>query len=363
MPDGSDILLASSIPTLSVGGQERPELGREFLELEVEDSVEGLASLRLTLSAWGPTPGARDEGFLWLDGQVLDFGKSIEVRMGPAGAQDRLFAGRISAIELGMEQGREPTLRVMAEDRLMDLRMTRRFRTFEDATLDDIARKIASEHGLSATVDADSPTQPMVQQWNQTDLGFLRDQAARVGAEVWVEDTTLHLAERGRRDGPRITLIQGNTLLTVALRADLAEQRSKVTVGGYDADAKATIAEEAAGSLATAEAAGGRTGPRVLEEAFGTRDSFRMRDVPLTGAEAQAWSRAALIARARRFVQAEGITTGTPLLRPGARLNIERVGPVFEGEGYCVTRSLHRYDLENGYRTLFWAERAGLGRA
>ncbi|MGG5820909.1 phage late control D family protein [Falsiroseomonas sp. HW251] len=361
MPDGQAILFASSQPGFRVDGQDRMELSRDLLELEVEESTEGMASLRFTLSAIGPTRGERDESLLWLDGRVLDFGKVIEVRMGRAGAQDRVFEGRISAIELEMEQGREPQLHVRAEDRLMDLRMTRRFRTWENATIEDIAQGIAAQHGLSASVDLDGPAQKMLQQWNQTDLAFLRDQAARLAGEIWLDERSIHVAERGRRDGPSITLIQGATLIRVAIRADLAEQRSKVTVGGFDAGDKATIAEDGEASVATSESEGRRTGPSLLESAFGTRDSFRLRDVPLSAAEARAWSRAAMLSRARRFVQAEGVTDGTPNLRPGARLKLERVGDIFAGEGYRVTRSLHRYDLVNGYRTLFWAERAGLG--
>lgn len=366
MPEAlRDILLEGAIPAFAVEGAARPEIARDLLELEVEETAEGMASLRFTLSAIGPRPGSVDEALLWLDGRVLDFGKEIAVSLGPASAQERVFTGRISAIELGMEQGREAEVRILAEDRLMDLRMTRRFATWEEADLATIARGIAARHGLSAEIDLPgAPTQAMVQQWNQTDLGFLREQAARLGAEIWLDGTVLHLADRARRDdAPRLTLIQGNDLLTIALRADLSGQRSRVTVGGYDAQAKDGIAETAEGSVAAAEAGGRRTGPAVLEQAFGARDSFRLRDVPLAGAEARAWSRAAMLARARRFVQAEGVTTGTPRLRPGARLNLERVGEVFAGDGYRVTRCLHRYDLTNGYRTLFSAERAGIGSA
>jgi phage protein D len=366
MPDdGRNILFASSAPGFTVDGAEQIALSRDLLELEIEETIEGLASLRFTLSAIGPRRGERDEALLWLDGRILDFGKEIAVKLGVAGAQETVFTGRVSAIELGMDQGREPEVRIHAEDRLMDLRMTRRFATWEQADLAAMAQGIAARHGLSAEVDVPgAPTQPMVQQWNQTDLAFLREQATRLGAEIWLEGTVLHVAARERREAaPRVTLIQGNDLLTIALRADLAQQRSKVTVGGYDAEAKEGLAEEAEAAVATAEAEGGRTGPAVLSDAFGERASFRLRDVPLAGAEARAWSRAAMLARARRFVQAEGVTTGTPKLRPGARLNLERVGDVFSGEGYRVTRSLHRYDLAHGYRTLFSAERAGLGRA
>jgi phage protein D len=363
MPDGRDILFASVSPGFRVEGAASPALGRDVRALEVEETLEGLARLEFSLAALGPRQGSAVETLLYLDGGVLDFGREVEVLLGPADAQASVFRGRVSALELAMDQGREPAVRVCAEDRLMDLRMTRRFATYENADLADLAQAIAGRHGLSAQVEAASPRQAMVQQWSQTDLAFLREQAARVAAELWLDGSVLHIAERTRRrDAAQpITLIQGNDLLSIALRADLAGQRNSVTVGGYDAAARDGIAEDAAGELATAEAAGRRTGPQVLQGAFAERTSFRLRDVPLDAAAARAWSRAAMLARARRFVTAEGVTMGTPALRAGTQLRLERVGAPFEGDGYHVTRALHRYDLEHGYRTFFTAERAGLG--
>ena len=49
--------------------------------------------------------------------------------------------------------GGPPTITVLAEDRLQDLRMTRRSRSFEKATLADVARRIAGEHGLEPRID------------------------------------------------------------------------------------------------------------------------------------------------------------------------------------------------------------------
>lgn len=363
MADPRDTLFASSVPTIKVGGTERRELARDLLTLEIEENLLGLANLRFSLSAIGARPGARDEALLYLDGAIIDFGKELEIMLGPADMQSSLFKGRVSALELVMDQGKEPEVHVMAEDRLWDLRMTRRFATYEDADLSDIVQRIAGQHGLSAQVDVDTPRQKMIQQWNQTDLAFLREQAARVAGEVWFESSTIHVADRERRrsGGETVTLVQGNDLLTLSVRADLSQQRNGVTVGGYDAQAKDGIEEDADGTVVSSETAGLRGGDAILRSAFGETKSFRLRDVPLTASEARAWSRAAMTARARRFVRAEGLTTGTPKLRAGARLRLERVGATFEGEGYHVTQVMHRYDLENGYRTLFRAERAGLG--
>jgi phage protein D len=44
----------------------------------------------------------------------------------------------------------------------------------------------------------------------------------------------------------------------------------------------------------------------------------------------------------------------------GSKVELQRVGKPFEGEGYYVTRVCHSYDLEKGFRTRFEAERATL---
>ena len=47
----------------------------------------------------------------------------------------------------------------------------------------------------------------------------------------------------------------------------------------------------------------------------------------------------------------------------GSRLQLQRVGPPFEGDGYYVTRVCHTYDLIRGLRTRFDAERSTVNEA
>jgi len=197
-----------------------------------------------------------------------------------------------------------------------------------------------------------------VQQWNQSDLAFLRARARLIQAEVWLTGETLHFATRGNRNGTTITLIQGDELLEVRIRADLAHQRTAVRVSGYDARDRDRIEEEAGGDVVQAEISSGRTGPQVLERAFGARVSRVVRDAPLVAAEARAWARAELRRRARAFVTVTGTTNGTPDMVVGSVLTLDRVGKPFNGGGYYVTRVCHAYDLTDGFRTHFDAERA-----
>jgi phage protein D len=351
-------LLASTFPVFKVDGNVDGGLARDLLRLEVEEGTDGLRTLTAVFQAVGLSGSGETEPLLHLDGSDLDFGKQLEVSIGPPGDERAIFNGLISGIELEHAEGDMPVVTAFAEDALMKLRMTRRMKTYEQMSDADIAQTIAAEHGLAATADADGPTYDVVQQWNQSDLAFLRDRAALIQAEVFVDGDTLTFTSRTNRRGTRITLVQGGDLLSVRVRADLAHQRTKVKVSGYDASARDKIDEEASGDAIQAETSGGRTGPDVLQQALGEHVSYRVREVPLAGGEANAFARAEMLRRARSFVSLAGVTSGTPDMMVGSKVELQRVGGPFEGGDYYVTRLQHTYDLRDGFRTHFHAERS-----
>ncbi|MDX8031390.1 contractile injection system protein, VgrG/Pvc8 family [Lentzea sp. BCCO 10_0856] len=348
-------------PVFTVDGRRVPDLGRDCLALVVEESTEGLRTCVAHLLANAPRQVPNDDVVEYLDGRTLDFGKQLAVSIGPSGNERVVFAGAISAIEAVFDEGDAPHVSVYAEDALMKLRQTRRSATYTRVSDADIVRRIAARHGLSAQADVTGPTYAVVQQVNETDLGFLRDRAARLGAELWAAGTTLHFATRDRRTGPAVTLAQGKDLLTVSLRADLAHQRGSVGVSGYDAQARERIDVVAGRSAVTGEISGGRSGLDVLEQTGGTHTDQRSTLTPVTGAEARAWAEADLRCRARRFVTVVGTASGVPELSVGARLTLTAVGAPFAGGGYYVTRARHTFARdEGGLRVHFTAERATL---
>ena len=349
---------ASVAPVFKVDGDVKREIARDVSRLEITEATDGMRSLVLRLIAEGPQAGASEEQQLYLDGQVIDFGKLLEVSIGPADDARVVFTGPISGIEAAFTEGADPYVTVFAEDKLMSLRMVRRMKTYENMSDGDIAQAIAGEHGLGADVAADGPTYKVVQQWNQSDLAFLRERARLIQAELWLADDTLHFASRGNRSGTAITLVQGDELIDVQLRADLSHQRTKVKVSGYDAQARDKIDEEAGADAVQGDVTGGRTGVAILGQAFGERVSYRVRTDPLVSSEARAWARAEMLRRARGFVTVVGTTVGTPDMVVGSRLTLQQVGAAFSGGGYYVTRVCHTYDLTDGHRTHFEAERA-----
>ena len=358
----SESLLNYPAPRFSIDETLMPQLTRDLLHLQIEESNAGMRTLNVRFLAFGPGEETPRENLLYLDGALFDFGSRVSVDIGPEDNRRTLFNGLVSAIEADFEEGHEPEVTLYAEDELMKLRLSRRMASYENMSDADIAGEIAEKNGLAAQADADGPVYDAVQQWNMSDLAFLRDRAKRIQADIWFEDGTLYFQSRSRRNGSELTLVQGNHLLQLSACGDLSRQRSAVHVCGYDAAQREVIDETAGADVIRAEATGGRSGPEILAEAFaGDRISYRLRDVPLNSEEARAWADNEMLRRARSFVTVRGVTRGTPDMNVGSRLTLERVGRPFEGDGYYVTGVRHSYDLARGYRTSFVAERATIG--
>jgi len=352
--------LAVVSPVFTVEGDVGRELARDCVRLEVAEGIDGLRTLQAHFLATGAGAlGAQDQ-LLHLSGGQVELGHRLTVAIGSPAEQRFVFDGRISAIELVLGDGDPPVVVVLAEDALMGLRMTRRMRTYSSVSDADLARRLADLNQLKSQVDAPGPTYDLVQQLNQSDLAFLRERARLIQAELWCTGRTLHFASRTARAGNELTLVRGSDLLSARLVADLAHQRSSVVVTGYDADARDGIEEQAGPDVVEAEVTGGRSGPRLVQRAFGTTTSYRVRAAALTSEEARAWSRAEMLRRGRRFVTATGVTTGTPELTVGSRLTLQLVGAPFAGAGWYTTHVRHTFDLKQGMRTRFEAERSTL---
>jgi phage protein D len=349
----------ASRPNLTVDGQPVPGLAEGLLSLAVEETTAGLFCCTATFGNWGSGPDG--VGFLYFDRQVFDFGRALAVEMGAGSTQAPAFEGRITALEGRYPRQQPPQLEVLAEDRCQDLRMVRRTRTFEDQSDEDVFTAIAGEHGLRPEIDVDGPTHKTLAQVNQSDLAFLRERARAIDAEVWVEGTSLFAQARSRRKAAaEVTLTYGQELREMTACADLAHQRTRLAVGGWDVAAKEAIVEETGEEAISGELAGGLSGGAVLARAFGERAERIVHTVPLSGEEARAEAAACYRAAARRFLAAEGIAGGDARIKVATQVILQGLGPLFNGPWY-VTAVRHSFDNQNGFRTRFCCERPGLG--
>jgi len=144
----------------------------------------------------------------------------------------------------------------------------------------------------------------------------------------------------------------GAALRDFNVSADLREQRTSLRVSGWDEASKSAITQEADESAINGELDGGESGASILRLAFGER-----RESVNDTAPAEALFRMG----ARQFVTGRGIADSSALLRVGAYVDLQGLGPLFSGK-YYVIEVHHLFDPAKGMRTEFAAERPGLGR-
>ncbi len=353
--DSDHAPLASARPGFAVAGTEQPKLDSALIRLVVGDNIDGVSHCEAEFSNWGDHQGST--GFTWFDRATLEFGKDLSVRIGSAS----VFDGRIMALEGRFPESAPPTLVVRAEDRLQDLRMTRRTRSFERVSDSDVVNQIANDHGLQPSVNLSGPTHTVLAQINQSDLAFLRARARAADADVWLEGKTLHAAARAARVDSQLELVHGARLRQFKVCADLAQQRTAVVCGGWDVAAKEAVAVEASTSAIAGEASDGISGPDLLQQTLGARKDTVAHTVPFDSGASQAQAEAHLRALARRFLRGRGVADADARLHVGKRVTLKGLGPLFSGR-YDVVEVSHRFDSAHGLRTDFVVERPWLGR-
>lgn len=361
MPDlGEAPVFYSARPAVAVDGEDEPDLAAGLLSFMVEESTDGLYRCEASFGNWGSKNGS--VGYLHFARDKLDFGKPFAVEAGSGDARGAVFKGLVTGIEGNFPPPTvQPTITILAEDRLQELRMTRRTRTFEDVSDADVFNAVASEHELRAEVDVDGPTYPVLAQVNQSDLAFVRDRARAIDAEVWLEDDRMHVQARSRRrtsEDPTLTYKQG--LREWSVCADLAGQRTSVSVSGWDVTTKEEIRHEAGEDAIRNELGGDQSGLELLEDIFGPRPEAIVHTAPFDESEARAWAEANCRRMARRFVTGRGVAEGDARLRVGTMVSLQGIGPLFSGS-YHITSVRHFFDPGTGFRTAFCAERPGLG--
>lgn len=339
---------------LAIDGTFKPGVSQNIVAATIEESIDGLYRCEIELVNFNAGQ------YLYFDRVEFDFGVEIQFSVRLGSQEGRLFQGYITGLEAAYVDGGGSRLTILAEDKLQDLRMTRRSRTFAAVTDADVMQTIAQEHSLQTAFDSlDGPSYAILAQTNLSDLAFLRQCARRLNAELWLDGSTLRVATRQARATERVTLGYGANLQSFQVRADLAHQCTELSVSGWDVAAKTAIHETADESVISSELNGGKSGSAILQDTFGERKQSIVHTIPLSTAEATAIAAARYREKARQFVTGTGMADGDPQIRVGAILELSQLGALFDGE-YYVVRTCHMISIEQGYQTEFDVERASI---
>lgn len=278
----------------------------------------------------------------------------------PDGETAPLFTGEVLAVESSVTRD-EPFVLVRAANRLHRLSAESKTRTFTDRTLVSIVATIAAEHGLNADLTTVPDTAyGEVHQANQTDLDFLLERAAEVGADVTVDGRTLRFRSLGR-DEPSLRATPGPLgdiqIACLLPRLSASSSVQGVVVTGTHPE--------------TGEVIVGRAfAPTILLGDDGSREPFgRVLEVnadrPIVSVDdANARARSLLEKLLTQRISAEALTSGDPRISVGRFVEVEGLDVEFEG-AYYVAGVSHRFtrpdESHGGYTTVLRVRRSDLG--
>lgn len=297
-----------------------------------------------------------DSGLRGVDLDKFQPGDTLQVAMG-IGRPETLVEGELTALE--PDFGGYSTLEIRGYDRLYRLNFGTHRRLFRDKTDSDIARDLAREGGLSPRVSSSPLTHDLVIQENVSNFSFLRERAELVNFEIAVDGArTFHFRPSREGKGKDLELSYPADLSDLNLRLRVLTKGEKVEALAWDM-AKKQVTKGRATKPTAASKMGGKAGGQSFGKRFPDGDvaiiDVPLRDKKAAGDVAKAQYQAAL----QSFIEGEGTLVGTPKLRVGINLLLRGLGRRFSGL-YYVTRCVHRFSHDHGYKTRFQVRRTGI---
>ena len=250
-------LMPSSSPSPPRSRSTAQALGATWLSALIEVRVErefqvpGRCTLRFG-----------DPGYALIEQGLIALGTPLVVEaLAEDGSTSSLINGEVTSIAIDQREGEQPELVIVAHDKSHRLGRGTSIKSYLTMAYSDIVTQLASDCGLTATVDSTDVSYDYVMKVD-SDLGLLSELADRVGYDWWVEDQTLYFQKPAA--GTTVSLALGDPLRSFSVRAS-GQPTGSVTVNGWNRAEQQSITSNATTASAGAgQLRHGRFGDRWL---------------------------------------------------------------------------------------------------
>ncbi|MDZ8221681.1 MULTISPECIES: VgrG-related protein [unclassified Nostoc] len=360
MPTKNSQTLYLHKPILKLGGAKAPEkLMQDILEIVVDESLH-LPSMFI-IKIHNVYVAASEDSEPWKNEKYFNIGDPISIGFEAsttedldfqvAEIEDRLIEGEITGIEVKFSHTSEAHIIVHGYDVSHRLHRGRYNRSFLNSTDTDIVRRIAQEAKIKiGQLDASGVSHEYVFQENQTNMEFLRERAAKIGFELFVQDNKIHFCKPKSDGSLKLDWLEDITSFDVKVTS--AEQVSSVQVNSWDYGNKKLISETISKEQLLTETGNG-DGSSISQK-------FKMKQPPKmivvdqpvdTSKEAKQMAQSLCNELSGEFVTADAKAMGNPMIRPGKVVTLKNMGTRYSGK-YYVTGTCHRY-IHRNYTTNF----------
>jgi phage protein D len=351
----SNYLSLPIVEVEGIGGSEQTRLMADVMEISIEESLNMPAMFTLILhNPYAPshTDDMGDNTRPWLDNQALSIGKRIKFgfRNSTTEAQEFseevveecLLEGEITAIETHFLEDREAPIIIRGYDFSHRLHRGRYNRSFINMTDSDIVKKIAGETAIKiGTIDSSGSPHDYVFQENQTNMAFLRQRAARLGFELFVQDSKLHFRKPKSQESLNLKWLQD--IHSFRVHTTSAEQVNEVEVRGWDYQNKKSIVSTKKTENVVTETGHGKGSQNGTKFRSPSPKMIVVNQPIFSPDEADTIAQALCNELGGEFVFADARAEGNPKIRPGCMVQLEGLGDRYSGK-YYVTETRHLYD-------------------
>jgi phage protein D len=288
--------------------------------------------------------------------------KEVKIELGEAGKLKQVFDGEVTAWRTELERSGPTVLVLRGLDRSHRMMRAKKTKTYANASPIDCANQIAADYGLTAKTRAGAP--PPVKtfrfQANQTDFEFLRQMADLEGYMFFIEGSELHFERPQIPSNDDAEFTFGQEVKTFLPVANFRKPAPAVEVGAWDVSGKGELTGKAQTGDELWSVPGVKPGANLAKFTSTKPEVSLVESQVGTQEHADTVAKAALTKRAMQFITAEVEVQGNPKVKPGALVNIKKVGP-YSGH-YLVTEANHFYDSA-GYNCIFYVARDKWGNS
>ena len=341
-----------------------PKLSEDLLQITVEESLHLPAMFTLLVhNSYIPAAKeSREDRRTWRNEKYFKIGGKIKIGFTSSTNldinfkeefKDSLIEGEITAIEVNFNEKSEAPIIVRGYDISHRLHRGRYNRSFLNETDSDIIKKIAKEVGIKADRYIEQSGEPheYVFQENQTNMEFLRERAAQIGFELFVQDREMYFRKPASKE--KLELKWLLNLSNFHVRVTSAEQVSEVEVKSWDYTRKQLISATAKteqGLTLSNKERGSSTSTKF--DLYRKPPKMIVVDRPVaTAKQADKMAQALCNELGGEFIYADAKAEGNPKIRPGKIVELQDMGDRFNGS-YYITETRHTY-INRIYKTEF----------
>lgn len=374
---------------IKIDGESLPDYaGKDVIDVRYSDNIDQIDSFEITVNNWDATQQdfkytGSTKNTTTQPNRLFFPGNKIEIWMGyflPPTAAARgedtglqlMLAGLITRITPNFPASGQPTLKVSGQNALRELMNRQSTRIYTNKRDSEIAEELGRRGNfrignleIPVRIDDNAKSQESVNehvfQNNQYDIVFLLQRAHRNGYNLLLrQGDGVRLPRQYLFFGPlgqerRISYILewGKSLIQFQPTLTTSRQVYSVTINAWDASRGRRITVTVDRSQLPTRGLRDRRELNSIEEGFRERSEIIVDRSFRNQAEARQYALSRLSENARDLVTGRGSTVGTPDLRAGSIIQMQKLGILFDGR-YVVKSTTHTINA-SGYITEFEA--------